>query len=550
MATYKEFTDRIRRRIWVSPGEPRNLVPAHTEMFKQAMIDLGKWVEILRVNNTSVFPACSSYVDCGKTIVDAPLGEIHRVYTIANSEWCDRVDLWHVSYRELDCHARNLINQCVAWEAPLNVGMPALQQGIKFAQPSTDSPYGRARTGDWAIWRNRLYVFPWLQSNEDLVVEWDGWKKDWGDADLVDTDFWTPDVEAAIESFVRWQTELKFGDPARAKGFRDQYEGDPQNPGGQRGDLMYWSKKQIDQRDAEKPCTQVRRPTVAEIADDAVLPDVPDSQFAIIGDFGKPTNGTAELDVSNLVKSWDDGEGSFFIVTVGDNIYLPTLTYEEAVEPFYGTYVTDDLTTNRFWPAIGNHDRNDPTGGLQAYFDYFHLPNNERYYDFVKGATHFFVLHSALQTLGATPPEADGLSVTSKQAMWLKAKLALSTAKWRVVVLQDSPYTRHVADYPGHAIVRWPFQTWGADIVFTGDVHAYERLEVSGFPYINCGTGGTNLDVAFHADPGNVITPFIQFSQLGVYGALKCFATCTTFSVQFIGLDGTVLDSLTLTKPE
>lgn len=547
--TYKDFITGIRRRIWVTPGEPRNLRDAHTEMFKQAMIDLGKWVEILRTNNTSVFPACSSYVECGKTIVDSPLGLIKRVYTIANDEWCDLVFYWQSNHKALDCLARNLIDYCIDWEAPANVGLPALQQGIKYAEASTDSPYGRARIGDWAIWRNRLYVFPWLQSNESLVVEWDGYKKDWRDEDVIDTELWGPDAELAIESYVRWQHELKFGDPQRGELYRREYNGHPGNPGGQLGDLIYWSKRLQEQRDAEQPCITMRGPTTAEVEDDAIPAVTPDSQFAIIGDFGKPTNGTAEADVATLVRSWDDGKGKFFIVTVGDNIYTPTVTYEEAVEPFYGSYVTDDLTTNRFWPAIGNHDRNDPTGGLQAYFDYFTLPNNERYYDFVKGATHFFILHSALQSVGATPPEADGLSSTSKQAKWLQAKLALSTAKWKIVVVQDSPYTRHAVDWPGHTILRWPFKDWGADILLTGDVHAYERLEVSGFPYINAGVGGTNLEGSFNADAGDLITPFIKFSQLGMYGALRCAATCETLLIEYVGLAGTVIDSLTLTKP-
>lgn len=551
--SYKDFRDRIRRRIWVSPGEPSNLVEAHNNMFLQAMIDLSKWVEILQVNNTSVIKACSAYVQCAKTLYEAPAGFIRRVYTIANDEWCDRVEYWRSDFPTVECMARNLITK---WVPPTNAGLPALQQGIKHAEastdlkPGTDTNYGRARTGVWAVYRKRLYVFPWLQSNESLVLEWDGYKKDWTDDDILDEDYWSPDVEAAIESFVRWKDELNFGSPERAADFRREYEGDSANPGGKRGDLMYWSKRMLEQRESLQPCVSPRYPTSEEVEDDETPVTTPESSFAIIGDYGAPLNGTAEADVAALVKSWDDGD-KFFIVTVGDNIYSAHTdpdTYEVAVEPYYGDYITDDLTTNRFWPAIGNHDRNDPVGGLQAYFDYFTLPNNERYYDFVKGAVHIFVLHSALQSLGATPPEADGLSATSKQALWLKAKLALSTAKWKVVIVQDSPYTLHPADYPGHTILRWPYKDWGADVVVTGDIHAYERYEVSGFPYINCGCGGTVLEGSFNADAGDLITPFNKFKQLGTYGALKCEATCTDLTIQFIGLAGTVIDELALTK--
>lgn len=542
--SYKDFRTRIRKRLWVSPGEPRNLVAAHDEMFKQAMIDLGKWVECLQVNNTSVFPACSSYVECAKTIVESPAGAIKRVYAIANDEWCDRVFYWKSEFRELECKARNLIT---TWTPPENIGLPALQQGIKFAEKGTDSSVGRARIGVWATYRRRFYLFPWLQSNESLVIEWDGYKTDWNDADILDETYWTPDVEAAIASFVKWQHELYYGSPDQRDAFRAQYQGDGANPGGQRGDLMYWSKKLIEQRDSIEPCAETRLPTSAELTDDAIPETTPDSQFAIIGDFGNPTNGTAESDVAVLVKGWDDGKGKFFIVTSGDNIYAPTNKYSVAVTPFYGDYITQDLTTNRFWPALGNHDYTDPIGGVQAYYDFFKLPNNERYYDFVKGATHFFILNSSLASLGSTPPDPDGLTATSKQALWLKAKLALSTAKWKIVVVQDPPYTLGT-DYPGHSILRWPYQAWGADIVISGDTHAYERYDVAGFPYIVCGTGGAVLLNSLNADAGHLLTAYTQITDDGRYGALKCSATCTELLIQFMGLGNVLIDELKLTK--
>ena len=40
----------------------------------------------------------------------------------------------------------------------------------------------------------------------------------------------------------------------------------------------------------------------------------------------------------------------------------------------------DDGVFRRFFPSLGNHDWG--TGNVNAYFDYFELPGNERYYDF------------------------------------------------------------------------------------------------------------------------------------------------------------------------
>ena len=66
------------------------------------------------------------------------------------------------------------------------------------------------------------------------------------------------------------------------------------------------------------------------------------TKFAVIGDYGKAS--TNELNVSNLVKSWNPD----FVITVGDNNYeygeastIDTnigLYYSEFIYPYYGIY--------------------------------------------------------------------------------------------------------------------------------------------------------------------------------------------------------------------
>jgi hypothetical protein len=65
---------------------------------------------------------------------------------------------------------------------------------------------------------------------------------------------------------------------------------------------------------------------------------------------------------------------------------------------------------NQFFPTLGNHDWYTP--GAQPYLDYFHLPGNERYYDFVWGPVHFFAIDS-------DENEPDGVNQSSVQAKWL-----------------------------------------------------------------------------------------------------------------------------------
>jgi hypothetical protein len=119
-------------------------------------------------------------------------------------------------------------------------------------------------------------------------------------------------------------------------------------------------------------------------------------RFAVIGDYGLA--GQRELDVADLVKSWSPD----FIITTGDNNYgngsASTIDhnigqyYHSFIFPYFGTF-GEGAASNRFFPSLGNHDWIAP--GAQPYMDYFTLPSNERYYDFVRGPVHFFVIDTA-----------------------------------------------------------------------------------------------------------------------------------------------------------
>ncbi|MBK8553812.1 MAG: metallophosphoesterase [Ignavibacteria bacterium] len=147
----------------------------------------------------------------------------------------------------------------------------------------------------------------------------------------------------------------------------------------------------------------------------------PVSKFAVIGDYGK--SGPAELSVSNLVRSWEPD----FVITLGDNNYdygeASTIDinigqyYSEFIYPYSGIYGTGD-TVNKFFPSMGNHDWY--TADALPYLNYFSLPGNERYYDFVKGNVHFFCINSDVN-------EPDGIDSSSVQAQWLRSGLQQSS---------------------------------------------------------------------------------------------------------------------------
>ncbi len=226
-------------------------------------------------------------------------------------------------------------------------------------------------------------------------------------------------------------------------------------------------------------------------------------KFASIGDYGAASSD--EQAVSNLVKSWNPD----FIITVGDNNYpigdFSTIDshigqyYHNYIHPYlFGNYGPDTASVNRFFPALGNHDLYTNYGF--PYTEYFTLPrndhNNERYYDYVQGNVHFFVVNSdfgGYEFHGAIW-ETDGIDSNSYQAQWIKNKLAASTSRWNIVYFHHPPYMSIVSGYDTiHYRLRWPFKKWGADIVLTGHCHWYERLNVDNFPYIINGLGGEDI---------------------------------------------------------
>ncbi len=213
---------------------------------------------------------------------------------------------------------------------------------------------------------------------------------------------------------------------------------------------------------------------------------LPNSRFAVIGDYGKA--GSSALGVSGYVKSWNPD----LVITAGNNNYefgeSSTIDqnigqyYSGFIYPYTGTYGSGD-TVNRFFPTLGEVDWIAP--GATPYFDYFALPGNERYYDFVKSGVHYFAINS-------DPNEPDGIDSSSVQAQWLKTKLEQSQEDWNIVYFHHPPYSSG-STYGSSEIMRWPFKRWGASAVISGREHNYERLSIDGLPYFVNGLGGKSI---------------------------------------------------------
>ena len=289
--------------------------------------------------------------------------------------------------------------------------------------------------------------------------------------------------------------------------------------------------------------------------------------FATFGDWG---DGNLDADngvtrVSSMVHAINPN----FVVTVGDNNYgslgVGHAHWTSYMGQYYGDYMLGRVDnaypvqtspTQRFFPAVGNHDSGGPgadsaTGGtLAGYLDFFHsnpggstrLPtgshnNNESYYDFTSGNTRFWVVDSDHAKASATSRLA--------QQQWLRTGLESSTSEWNFVFFHHAALTSG-SSHSSDPALQWPYQAWGADAVFAGHVHNYERILRNGFPYFVAGAGGFDHD-GFNAPiSGSIVRNDTDF------GAMLTTVNGSQATFEFRGVDigsstGTTLDTFSIT---
>lgn len=531
MQTLLELKQEIRPILWPA-GEARRLQPAHDRFFIRALIDLQRWVPCLQQFNTSQFGFCSTYWENAKTVIDRPIGVVRRIYTLASADWRDKVYYHSGTFDEIEFWANNLYQATT----PINTGLAKLPMGYRQAEAAADSTIGRARTGIWTINRDRLYVAPWIQSNETLVVEWDGIKTDWLDTDTLNEDIWTEEVKMAIGMYVKWQHEFHYGtDRVERLDCKASYDA-------ALSDLIWQCREETRQRETVD-LGSPRIPLQSEITDDAV-PSVSAEAVAwdaFIGDWG--VDGQPLIDVVALIESYTPKN----VFTLGDNIYgasgVPAPDeiwgkfWSRRIFPYTGVYTPGEKQT--IWATWGNHDWD---YGLSLETDFLPgLKNNRRYYSIVSGAVQYFIIDTDPREPDGGYVDANTSTENSIMGQWLRVSLAMSTAKWKVVIGHHGPYTSDVNNTPGAAWMRWPFAAWGADMTLWGHSHNYEEFVVDGIPYIVNGLGGNTV----RDFNGQVVGSQFQYNLN--YGAGFIEATCDTLTFRFITRNGTLIRTVVIT---
>jgi hypothetical protein len=215
--TYAEFSFAVRSAVFPD-GAAENLVANHKNYVLDALIDLQTKCRCLQQNHVDYLCASSSFYHCGASVFEAPRGFIQSLSTMTPGDrCCVEISYTPVSKNDMDCmlDAQAAFSFCSTTELhPYDV---YLQDGVYVPFPDTPlycmdyvaagdtslDKTSRAVEGFFTIDRGQLWVNPRIQSDELVVLKWDGVKRSFADTDTVDEDIWTREVAECVELYVR-----------------------------------------------------------------------------------------------------------------------------------------------------------------------------------------------------------------------------------------------------------------------------------------------------------------------------------------------------------
>lgn len=204
--------------------------------------------------------------------------------------------------------------------------------------------------------------------------------------------------------------------------------------------------------------------------------------------------------------------------------YVTTPDREDQWNTFF-EIITPLRDAAPFYPARGNHD-----GEGTSFVSRFSIPQGTSWYAVSLLDFRFLVLDSNAS-----------LSPDSPQHQWLVNELTAKDERYLCVVLHHPIYNStaggHTEDERGLITsIEGMLVASGVDLVFSGHVHAYERLEKDGVTYVISGGGGAGL-----------YTPTERSDYSRVYEMKHHYVRISPSQddllVEAVAVDGNVIDS-------
>lgn len=212
-STFELFVSDISRTIFPE-GAAENLVANHRKYIIDALIDLQQKVPCLRVQHRDRVSMSDTFTECQASVYSAPRGFISQIYAVTQDNCCAKRFFQPVDWDEMEQILKDNQN-CGALIEPTyyyysdDYGYTDYPEYgcLYYGDSSGATDLGtRPNVSFSAIKDGQLYLFPWLQSNEVLVIEWDGIKRSWKDTDEVQFD---REVQDAVEHFLDRRTATR-----------------------------------------------------------------------------------------------------------------------------------------------------------------------------------------------------------------------------------------------------------------------------------------------------------------------------------------------------
>ncbi|XP_055833003.1 purple acid phosphatase 23 isoform X2 [Solanum dulcamara] len=266
-------------------------------------------------------------------------------------------------------------------------------------------------------------------------------------------------------------------------------------------------------------------------------------RIAVVGDLGLTSNTTTTIDhltmndPSMILMVGDLTYANQYLTTGGKgascySCQFPDAPMRETFQPRWdgwGRFMEPLISRVPMMVIEGNHEIEPQAAGLtfQSYLTRFSVPSKESgsnsnlYYSFDAGGVHFIMLGAYID-----------YNHTSAQYSWLQhdlEKVDRCVTPWLVASWHSPWYNSYSSHYQEFECMRQEMEeilyTYRVDIVFSGHVHAYERmnrvynytLDPCGPVYITVGDGGNieKVDVDHADDPGKCPSPGDNIPEFG-----------------------------------
>lgn len=521
---YAEFKTEVLAGVFPL-GVPENLQTSLDSYVLSALIEIQRWVPCVRYRHDNVYAACQTYWHCGASVITAPTGRILRLYTVENEGWCNPVVYNPVSigeFRRWQARWQTMWRNSYYQDVVPN-GASALPMGFDVPNTSSDATCGRAQTGVYALdpTSKRLYIGPWLQTTESLVVEWQGIKRTWEAGDLTPSD---PDIIRLARLFVEREYGRKWGCndlEVREGAWREAL-----------ADLSVTCRDETKLHGEPATAEEASAATWNVYTPDAVDIAAEESGEHVMTFVGNVGDVNPSPDALPDLIAEDNTDGLIFLLGDSKRAGVGATT---TLAPW-----SDFTAADRVRAALGNVDMDDGVLGSDIR-TLVGNPGNGRYFTVTRGPVSVFVINSGINSAEAfVEPHANYAG--GWQYNEILAAIVRNTSPWKIAILHHPPYTSGNLTYPGLADVRW-VSNLPVHAVITAHPHNYERIFIRERQHINVGTGGGEIET-FRENPypGSEV-------RLEALGYLRLTATCDAATLDFVDSDGEVQDTVEFDNP-